>query len=261
MSDYRTVLEPESQSLLPGLGCSVFVHGGVVGASLLFTLFTTHCGSTRPLIDPDRAMEVAVVSLPRSQTNVPDRAQRAPVPKGSDAPTKSKAEPPPVQSDLAFKTPEAEETAGTDDAREQMLAELERQKLLNDLMAPTGAVDRNATDPNSTHDMDIGTAGAANRGDPEFAAYIAKVQQLFMQAFKPLGAVTADNPNLVCKVYVTVDPGTGRIRSWEVIESSGIDSFDAAAERAVAEVGTIPLPPEKFLELVQDGYAVNFRPP
>jgi outer membrane biosynthesis protein TonB len=256
----RTVLEPEKQSLIPGIGCSIFMHGGVLTSALLFSVITARCGPQRPIIDLNKTMEVSMMSLPKSQLNVPDRAQRAPVPKGSDAP-KTDNTPPPVESDLAFKTEDAVEDAGVEQAREQMMAELERQRLLDDLMAPTGATDRDATDPNSTTDATINASGAAMRGDPEFAAYIAKIQRLFMQVFKPLGAVTSGNPDLVCSIYIVVDTGTGRIDSWEVLKTSGVASYDAAAERAVAQVGTIPLPPEKFLSLVGEGYAVNFRPP
>lgn len=261
MSRFRTVLVPDRQSLLPGLGCSVFIHGGVLITAALFTLVTTHCGSGRPPIDLDKSMEVSMVVLPKSERSVPDRASRAPVPRGTTAKTPDQPTPANV-SDLTFENEDAQEDAGVDSAaRDQLMAELKRQQLLDDLMAPTGPQDRNATDPNSTSDLAINAAGAGARGDPEFAAYIAKVQRIFMENFKPLGAITADNPDLVCRVFIIVEPDTGRVLSYEVSKSSGIPAYDAAAERAVAEVQTIPLPPEKYLALAAEGYAVNFRPP
>ena len=261
MSRFRTVLIPEKQSLLPGLGCSIFIHGGVLFMGAVFTLITTHCGPSRPPLDLDKTMEVSMVVLPKSERSVPDRASRAPVPRGTAA--KTPDQPPPANvSDLTFEKEDAEEEAGVDDStREQLMAELKRQQLLEDLMAPTGPQDRNATDPNSDSNLAINAAGAGARGDPEFAAYIAKVQRIFMENFKPLGAITADNPDLVCTVFITVDPASGRVLSYEVSKSSGIPAYDAAAERAVAEVQTIPLPPEKYLALAGEGYAVNFRPP
>ena len=139
------------------------------------------------------------------------------------------------------------------------MAELQRQKMLEDLMAPTGPVDRDATSPDGHADLTL-NPGGVNRADPEYAAYIAKLVRLFQQHFKPLGAVTEGRPDLVCSVFITVDPATGRVRSWEIVKSSGIDSYDAAAERAVAQVGTIPLPPERFRADVADGYTINLRP-
>ena len=77
----KTVLNPERQSLLPGLGCSVVLHGGAILTAVLFSALSTNCGARAPVIDVDRAMEVSVVA--RSELNVPDRAARAPVPRGA----------------------------------------------------------------------------------------------------------------------------------------------------------------------------------
>lgn len=254
----RSVLAPERQSLLAHLGCSTAVHGGALGAVLLASFVGQFCTPSKPIVD--RSIEVSMVVLPRAERAVPDRAQRAAVQAGSEP---APAPKPIRESDLTIHKEEAKD-AGTSDAtrqREAMLAELERQALVENLLAPDGAVDRDATDPNSTSDLALNAMGTASRGDPEFAAYVARVQQIFMKNFRPLAAITRDNAGLVCSVRITVDPANGRILEWAVAKSSGIVAFDAAAERAVQDVGTIPLPPPHYRPLVAEGYEVNFRPP
>lgn len=259
MSKTRSVLAPERQSLLPGLGCSALLHGGVLLTGLSFSLVTANCGPRRPIVDLDQTMEVSLIA--RTDLKVPERASRAPVPKGraevtEDAPVEAPRE----QSDLVFEKEEAEETEGTDTDRQDALDEIERQRMLEQLMnAPDGTVDRAATDPNGTGDVTL-NPGLNARGDPEYAAYIAKVQAIFLQHFQPLGAIVEQNPNLSCKVLVRVDEATMRVLSYEVVQSSGIPAYDAAAERAAAAVTALPPPPERYRSLLADGYTMNFRP-
>lgn len=261
MSDPHTVLQQEGQSLIPGLGCSILMHGGALGTFLLFSLVTSNCGAHRPIIDLDQTMEVSLIA--KSDLKVPERASRAPEPKGAEPPVPQPQpeQPPPVkQSDLVVHKDEPKpQPKGRDTDREQALAELERQKMLQDLMnAPEGTVDRNATDPDGTADMTL-NPGANPSGDPEYAAYIAKVQAIFMQHFKPLGAITDNNPGLVCSVRVQVDPSSMRVLSYEVVKSSGVPAYDAAAERAAAAVTSLPAPPDRYRSLLAGGYTMNFR--
>ncbi len=261
MSKIPSVLDPPKDSVIPGVGCSIFAHGTLLVSAGLFSLFMQHCGPSKPVLDLDRTMEVSMAVLPKSKLNVPERASRAPKPQGSKAEA-PKSDAPPNPSDLVIHKEEAPDNAGEDSAlRDQMMADLERQRLLEDLMAPEGTVDRDASDPNSTSDVAINAEGAAASGDPEFAAYIAKLQQLFKQHFKPLGAITAANPDLMTKIAIQVDPGSGRVLSWSVAVPSGVPAYDAAAERAVAAVGSIPLPPEKYVSLMAEGYTMEFVPP
>ncbi len=258
MSSVPTVLRPERQSLLPGIGCSVVLHVGLVLTAVLFSALSAHCGASRPIVDLDRTMEVSLIAA--SDLSVPERATRAPVPRGAEQPVPKPAEvePPPVQSDLAYHTDEAETHEGTD-SRDAALEELERQRLLEELMnAPEGTTNRRATDPNGTGDITI-NPGAAAAGDPEYAAYIAKVQSIFMQHFKPLAAITEDRPDLVCKVHIEVDPDTMAVLSYAVVQSSGVSAYDAAAERAAAAVTSLPPPPERYRALLAGGYTMNFR--
>lgn len=262
----RTALTPEPQSLLPWALVSIVSHGLALGtfwgATALISVLSAlvpMCAPPPPIQD---AIEVSVVSLPKSSSNVPDRASRVARAEGVQAPNPN--EPPPVAtSDLKYQTPEADPNVGnTDRSRQQMLDALAREQMLEDLMnAPEGPEDRNATDPNGTEDAAIAALGVGSRGDPEFQRWVAQVQQLLMQHFKPLGAVTEGRPDLKCMVKLTVDPEDGSVDGYEVSESSGIVPFDQAAERAVQEIPALPLPPEKYRPLLAGGVAFRFTPP
>lgn len=264
-----SLLTPRRQSLAGYVALSLFGHGFTVAALLIVGLVARGCAPAAPVVDLDRSIEVSMVVLPKSRTKMPDRAARTPVPKGTPSPEPPAPEPPPTppvkQSDLVIhkEQPEPKPVGISDDERRaQLMAEMERQRLLDDLLnAPVGPVDRDASDPNATGTESINALGTASRGDPEFARYVAQVQQIFMKHFRPLAAITQANPNLVTQVSIKVDPGSGRILGWEIAEPSGVPAFDAAAERAVTAVPSIPLPPPKYLPLVAEGYVVNFRSP
>src|SRR5690606_33104174 len=81
--------------------------------------------------------------------------------------------------------------------------------------------------------------------------------QLFMKHFHPLAAITQSNPDLVTRIMVRVDPSSGVIRSWEIVEGSGVPAYDAAAERARAARQQIPLPPEAHPGLAEPGSGVR----
>lgn len=266
-----SLLRPRREPLFGYVGLSVVGHGALLALGVLVTLTGRGCSPPAPLVDPDRALEVSLVVLPKSESAMPDRAQRAPAPPAAPEPPTPQpeppAEPPPQQSDLVVHTDEPDpeptpESPADEDRRRELMAQLERERLLSELAdAPTGPVDRDASDPDSTTTESINALGPGGRGDPELARYESQIQQLFMRHFHPLAAITQSNPDLVTKVMVRVDPASGVIQSWQIVESSGVPAYDAAAERAVAAVKQIPLPPAAYLDLVRQGYVVNFRAP
>lgn len=265
-----SLLRPRREPLFGYVGLSVVGHVALVVLGVVVTLSGRGCSPPPPLIDPDQALEVSLVVLPRSESSMPDRAQRAPAPPAAEQPKpqpEAPTEPPPRSSDLVVHTEEPEpkpQPDGPDDdeRRRELMAQLERERLLSELAhAPTGPVDRDASDPDSTTDESINALGPGGRGDPELARYESQIQQLFMRHFHPLAAITQSQPDLVTKVMVRVDPSNGLIKSWEIVESSGVPAYDAAADRAVQAVKQIPLPPAAYMGLVQQGYIVNFRAP
>lgn len=261
----RTALVPEPQPLLPWVAVSLFVHlfgvGSFWGASSVIALFAALLPMCqRPPVVHD-AIEVSVVSLPKSKSNVPDRASRVARAEGQKP---NPDEPPPVAtSDLKYEAPVPDPKAGNvDKTRQAMLDALAREQMLNELNdAPDGTVDRDASDPNGTEDAALAALGVGSRGDPEFQRWVSQVQQLLMQHFKPLGAVTEGHPELKCMVTLTVDSSDGTVKGYETTESSGVALFDQAAERAVQQVPALPLPPEKYRPLLEGGVGFRFTPP
>lgn len=246
----------------------VLLGGWVLGTlgSLLFP--------SSPLIDPSQTVEVSMMVLPKSDDPLPDRAQRSPAPKPEPAPPpepEPTPEPPPPEpvkvSDLVVPEPKPQPKAKPkpktpqERARELIARKDAQRKMLDDLWdAPTGTVDRDATDPNSENDFTLRTLQAGAAGDPEFARYKARVQALFMKHFAPLPSLVSAKPNLECTVEIRVDASSGAVRKSTVVKGSGIPAYDSAALRAAQQVPTIPLPPERYLPLVSAGYQIIFRP-
>jgi TonB family protein len=266
-----SALIPERQPLLAYLGCSVLLHmGAIVGAlgtawgagalGATLALFLPMCNSKPPL-QPD--IEVSLVALPKSEHKVPDRAAKAKVTTGETPPVPVPEPPPVKQSDLKFETEKPEPEPGLDEEeirRQELMEKIERQRLLQMLEdAPEGPIDRMPTDPNGSEDLELAVLGAASRGDPELARWVAKVTSLLRQHFRPL----TQGQDLECWVKVGLDPATGRITGSEMVTPSGVIAFDQAALRAVMDMGSVPPPPEKFRPLIEadGGVKVQFVPP
>ena len=263
--DSPNPLVAERQPLFAYMGCSVLFHigalasawlGGVAWSALFVGVSFCHDEKPKPSI------EVSVyTALPKSRLNVPDRAAVAPRRTGQESPIK---EPPPVkQSDLVVHKEQPEPKPDGNDAearRQELLAKIERERLMEELLnAPDGPVDRRQTDPNGVEGLDLAVLGAAAQGDPAFARWAGQVQRLMMSHFRPL---TQGRDDLRCRIKIWMDTSSGQIKSWEIVQPSGVLAFDSAAESAVGAVGTLPPPPERFRPLVDaEGFAFDFEPP
>lgn len=257
----KTALHSNRDSLLLPLAASIVGHTGMIGSFTLVTFLLTFCGDGKPIIDPDDTLQVAMVTLPKSKTAMPDLASRAPRPVGQPGPTPTPTPAPDVKhtSDLAVKTETAKPKPGVDSKQlDDALAQLEQQQRQAEMDALLGQLDRVATDPNSESTDGAATATAGNPGDPEYVRYITRVQTVFTQQFHPLQSIRDANPGLRCVIHVTVEAGTGRIVRFDVTRPSGVEAFDAAARRAVEAVSIVPLPPEKYQHLVGQGYDIVF---
>jgi hypothetical protein len=256
-ADWRAMLR-----LTPMLLVSLSFHVGLVLVIFLGTLLWGWIYPAKPMVE-DKTIEVSMVVLPHTDNALPDKAMRAPRPAGKDTPT-AVPDPAVKQSELEYQTDKAKADAkgdpNADKTREKLLADLQRKQLLEDLSAPTGEYDQDATDPNSTSNLAINTGVAGAASDPEYAKYIMQLQQLFMQHFRPLPGIGASNPKIKATVFIEVDD-TGKVLHYAFKTPSGNASYDAAAESAVQSVPTIPLPPEKYRALAKQGYEINFTPP
>jgi TonB C terminal len=247
------------ESLGRFLSLSMGFHAALVGLMLMATYLAGHWGPPRYV--PHESIEVSMVALPKSRLNVPDRATRVKRASGQ----RPSEEPPPVQrSDLAFRQDRPDPESGNTDqsTRQEVLNELERERLLQELLnAPEGPQDRDATDPNGVEDLDVAVAGAGSRADPDFMRWYAQVQSLLMGRFKPIGAITQGRDDLSCIVNVILDAETGEIESYEITQESGALAFDKTAERVVAELSSLPLPPERYRPLLRQGIGFRFVTP
>lgn len=264
MSPVRSVLTPEPQPLWPYFLLAFSLH--------VFLVFTLMClnvldlfSPRKPLLDVDRSMEVSLVQLKHTDT-MPTRATVAPRPKGESEPVavpKPAPTPPPVQSDLAYQTEEAPPAPQGDPERDAALEEARRKALMDAALADAmeGSRDREATDPSSDATESISTGGAGMRAPPELIKWKAGVEDLFRKNFKPLPTIVAANPGIQCEVNVDFDPASGRVTGYDIHTTSGNSSYDAAAERAVQAVPSIPPPPAQFTDLVGSRLTITFTPP
>ncbi len=262
----KSALQPDPQSLWTGLGCSVFLHGGLGVFALAVSWLGPLLMALFPGCQPDEllitdSVEVSMVSAKR--LDVPDKAERAKRRRKPERPVprKKTPEPEPVkESDLVVKTkdePEPEPEGNVDDLeaeRQRAIDELLREQALLDVLAdaPEGEVDRLPTNPDGDPDADpaLAALGTQATGDPAILRWKQQVTDRFRARFKPIGAPES----LVVVMHVWFDPRSGRIERWTVAESSGVLSFDKAAERAIAAAGTIPTPPPKYQALFDAEY-------
>lgn len=261
-----SVLAPGSERLVPWFIPAALGHAGLV--VLLLAIQGLDLADRAPLIDPQDAIEVAMVSLPKSPTNVPERASVAPKPPAPqveeappppvEPPPKVETPPPPKVSDLAHQTEEAEPTPPpVDDKRlDDLMNDLEREMLLDDMDAAPGKRDRSASSPDGSADAPATASTAGTMSDPEYARYVRQVQALFQEHFRPLP--TLKGQGLSSTVRVEVDTG-GRITARAVSKGSGNPAWDRAALAATEAVASIPLPPERFRDDRQDVYDIRFE--
>lgn len=264
MSTYRSVLVPERQSLALYVLLALFAHVFVTAVGVTASDWVQH--RRRPLIDPAEAMTVELKILPKAKTDMPDRAMRAPKPRGQESappPVEQPDTPPPVHSsDLTVSRPDAEPAPqGAPDQsaeRQARMRELLMSQLSDD--APEGPVDQVETDPNSTSDEAINAGGAGARGDPELARYVSELRTLFLADFHPLPTIVMANPDISCTVHIEFDLSSGQVLGVTVEEPSGNALYDSAAERAAQAVRQVPAPPEQFHSHFRHGLSVVFEP-
>jgi TonB family protein len=252
-------------------GVSLALHAGLV----LVALVSGRCAPEAPPPDPPKE-EVVMVELAgsaprfapvaqsaeRAPTAAPKPTAAAPTPVAPTAsplapPTPTTAPPPPPrQSDMALGKPPPAVTApttappnptaaeaSTDARREQILADMRRKQLLSDLGAPVGTTNRDAASPN------VGPTSAGSgsgKNDPELAAWITAARSAVEPNWHPIAAVCAQNPDLKTRVVIEVDVNGRKTSAPRNAPSSGNESFDAAARRAVETTGSLPPLPPKF---------------
>lgn len=260
-----SLLTPPREPLGPWVLAALAGH--VVAGSLLVVLpWLAPADDRAPLIDPDDVMEVAMVAMPKSRDALPTRATRAPAPRPATPappppPEAPATPPPPRSSDLVVhddKAPPPPKAVPDDNQRklDALAKELEMERLMAELSAPSGSVDRDASSPDGVEGAPATAMSGAPIGDPEYARYVATLRAIFMEEFRPLP--TLKGKGLSCVVLVKVD-SEGRVTSTKVSTSSGNDAWDRASLAAAEAVRALPLPPERFRERMSAGYGIRFE--
>jgi TonB family protein len=221
--------------LIPGVVGSVAGH-----AVLVVTLLIAQSCAPKhaPLINPDEVMEVSLLSMPKQETRMVQKATRAPEEK------QGVQEPEPVEvikTDSDMRALEVTPDKGQEKpSRDDALREMKRAEMLAALEdAAEGSQDRLPTSEDGVEGSEGSSKGV---GDPRLAAYYEKVKKAVLPNFRPL----QEDPALKVKLHVTVDR-KGTVLGFEVADSSGDVSFDQAAIRAVKATDTVPAPPEDLM--------------
>lgn len=255
----KSALHASGESLFLPLIVSIAGHLGSVVFFLISSVVLAYCGDSKPIIDADDTMEVAMVSLPKSKSSMPDMAMRAPEPAGKPNPTAAPEPEVKHTSDLAVKVEKAKANDGADSKRlEDAMKQFEREQAQRDMEAALGNITQSATDPNSLTEDGASSGNVGTPSDPEYARYILEVQRTFQGQFHPLKSIKDANPGIKCVVHVDVDAATGEVTSHSISRPSGVPAWDAAATRAVEAVTSIPLPPEKYRDRLSRGYDIEF---
>ena len=270
MAERRSALRPDGDSLAPYALASVLLHaGGALWLTLLASL-AMRCQPEQPLIDPADTIEISMVSLPAPRyaavardavRTTPDAATPPPSPDAApplptpDAPTPVPSpDAPPIERPPEPTKPPPSESKEDERRRKELMAQLDMERLMDEL-ADEGSKAQTAAgpavDPKSTASRLIGPG----TGDPNAARYIAELQRLFKEHFRPLPTVQGQGFTTV--VFVTVDD-YGRVASRRVEKSSGNASFDAAAVAAVDNVPMVPPPPLELRDGSPDTYRIPF---
>lgn len=224
---------------------ALVAHGVAFAVLMLFQMFGG--APKEPLFKQEDVMMVSMSGPPKSDSRMVQRAERAPdAVRGAAKPNLEP--PPPNQSDMAFKTPDAPDTKGQVDAdlqRQKLLDDMKRQQLLKDLSAPIGTTNRAASDPNGSGD---GSTASAGISDPETARWIKKMQEKVSPNWHPLISTCQANSRLSVIIRVPMAP-TGVVNGdLEVEQSSGNASLDQSALRAVQQTSNFPPPPSKYAD-------------
>lgn len=270
-----SVLSPPRQPLGLAAIASIGLH---VGGVIIFAGWTLLCGASKPIDDirPSIPIDFALVA---QADGLPQLAMRMPTPQNVDEPTPpapapepvAPEPPPPRESDLVRHTPEPAPAAPApvtptpapvqprpvpDNSAERQQAIADAQRLA-DLMAEAreGPRNQDATDPNGNSDVTVGS-GVGNPADRELALWRARTEALFAEAFSPIQS----DPSLRAVVRVNIVPNTGEILGTRVLQSSGNQSFDAAAERSAMSLQRISPAEEKYRSIVGSNLDITYVP-
>lgn len=234
------------------IGVSMLGHIVLVGVLLAFEAFG---GSEPEGFKPEEVTWIAAAP-PKKKAGLPQTAMRRPdPPKGEQAP--EQPPPPPKSSEMSLPSDDAPKTPGEDkpeptpDQTPQTNA-AKRENLLNNLNAPIGPEDREATDPNGVEGSVamVGQPGGIN--DPELVAW----NELLKKAIRanwvlPPGGSKWKSHEVA--IVVKID-ASGKMTAPKVVAKSGDATFDRSATMAIYKTKRVPPPPGAWAGRISGGY-------
>ncbi|MDP6931482.1 MAG: TonB family protein [Myxococcota bacterium] len=241
------------------VGASMGLHGLVIVALVVAESCTR---GPAPLFDPSQVMQVQAIVLPRSESRMPDKAMRSVQPPAGKAPDAPAPPPPATSSDMVLETPDAPETQGVEQpdpsqTRDELMRELRRQQMLDDLSAPTGPENQARTDPDGADvDPTAALSGSAGPMDPELARYVAACRARILPNWTPLPGTLAEHPEYTVVLAVEVR-SDGTLGTPRIVKGTGDPSFDRSAELAVRKTTALPPPPEAYRESASRGVIIT----
>ncbi len=108
----------------------------------------------------------------------------------------------------------------------------------------------------------VGAQGTSANGptDPAYAEYYALIKMRINKQWVLLPKLFDPNQPLSAQIEVTMDK-SGEVTNIEMVKSSGNQSFDLSAKRAIEAASPLPQPPAELEALVLDGgFLIEFLP-
>lgn len=198
---------------------------------------------------------------PKKKAGLPQTASRRPdPPKGESRP---QPEPTPKKpAEMALPDTEAPKPQGEDkpeppDPQPEKSNAARRADLLNNLNAPLGAEDREATDPDGVEGSVAMVGQPGGISDPELVAWNEQLKKA-IRANWVLPPGGDKWRSAVVTLEVTIDK-SGNIKSPKVVSKSGDAAFDKSATLAIHKTRRVPPPPTAWADRIAVGYQLTMQ--
>ncbi len=232
-------------------------------------------GSEEPLFNPQDVMRVSMAPMPyapivQKASRAPEQAkapQTTPTPKTTPAPTTAsdmvlrteKDEPDPVDRppEKDPTPPEPTEAREESEQATESSNQSARDRLLENLNAPEGAVDRSAAGPTGSENGVAASAVSLSDAPPAVQAYMQSCMDILHSKWSPLPSLVSANPQLLTTIRIPITKD-GRFGAHKIVVKSGDTSFDRSADMAVLKTQRCgPFP----AELTDDSLVLNLEFP
>ena len=209
-----------------------------------------------PLFNPQDVMRVSMSPMPYAE--IAQKASRAPeASAGVQEPPPEPAPPQTNSSEMVLNTPEdtpdpvekppepdpepPKEQQGEkkEPSREDLLNQAARERLLENLSAPEGAVDRSAAGPTGTADGVAASAISLSDAPPAVQEYMQTCMDVLHSKWSPLPSLVSASPHLLTTIRIPISRN-GRFGEHRIVVKSGDNSFDRSANMAVLKTQKCP---------------------